>query len=115
MEESKDEEAEKLLGMRNNGKPIIPIFFPEELGYVCPICGLGDEFTDGELQWSEYACMIYCPKCNIDIPSMLCLKYPEPRLGNKKLSKKQKIIRAKKVFYASCRTAIKNSLKDEVE
>ena len=30
MEESKDEEAEKLLGMRNNGKPSIPIFFPEE-------------------------------------------------------------------------------------
>jgi len=107
IEVSKDIQAELFLGLRLNGKPHIALFMPEELGYVCPICGLGNTFCDGELTWSEYKALIYCPRCNIDIPSCFCIKYSEPKIGQKPLNERERIERAKEIFYETCKSIIK--------
>jgi hypothetical protein len=95
-DQSKDQRAEDIFGKR---KPGTPLFCPEELGFVCPVCNYGDTFTDGDLQWSEYNCMLWCPKCNLDIPSFLCVKYAEPRLDNEPLSPRERIMRSKDLLY----------------
>jgi len=89
---SKNEEAERICGRRPHGNAL---FQPCELGYACPICGASDETT---LYWSEYNCFIYCKNCNLDIPSCLCKKYPEPRLTDKPLSKRERVIENTKTF-----------------
>ncbi len=37
-------------------------------------------------------------KCNLDIPSCLCVKYTEPDVDNKLLTKAEKIKKATKIF-----------------
>ena len=76
-EYSENEKAKELCGLRKPGQPL---FCPHELGYACPICGAADEVN---LHWSEYNFFLWCKKCNLDIPSCLCVKYYEPRLSNK--------------------------------
>ena len=96
---SKNELAKKLMGYRNEGHPgANALFGPAELGYACPICGLKNY---DRLDWSEYSGFIWCPNCNLDIPSCLCVKYPEPNLGDRPLSKKRQIIRATEVFLST--------------
>jgi len=82
---SKNEQAERICGRRPHGNAV---FEPHELGYACPICGASDETT---LYWSEYNYFIYCKNCDLDIPSCLCKKYPEPRLADKPLSKRDRL------------------------
>ena len=89
---SKNKEAERMCGERPHGNAL---FEPHELGYACPICGASDEKT---LCWSEYNCFIYCKNCNLDIPSCLCKKYPEPRLTDKPLTKRERVIENTKTF-----------------
>ena len=92
---AKNKRAEELCGMRDTGTPV---FLPHELGYACPICGSSDEVN---LHWSEYASFLWCKKCNIDIPSCLCVKYYEPRLSENVMSVKEQIEKATKRFLDS--------------
>ena len=76
---SKNERAEKLVGLRGNKGHIDGIIFdqPCELDYKCPVCkyeiyskehGVYDE----RLDWSEYNGFLWCSVCNKDFPSVLC-------------------------------------------
>lgn len=106
---SKNDRAKQLVGYRNQGRPgANALFFPAELGYACPICGLKDYDI---LEWSEYAGFIWCPNCNLDIPSCLCVKYPEPNTGLKPLSKKKAIIRATNIYLDSLESALRRNKK----
>lgn len=69
---SKNKEAEKVCGLRPTGKT--PFDLPCELDYCCPICHPKTRQFDETLDFSEYDFFMYCPNCNIDIPSMLCLR-----------------------------------------
>ena len=68
MKISKNKRAEKLMGLRKKGQPID---YPIELGYRCPICKKTGE--EKMLEFSEYNAFMYCPSCNIDIPSCCCV------------------------------------------
>ena len=76
MEISKNELAEKVVGLRII-KPRTVIFDqPYELDFHCPVCEyvLSDEGEyDERLEWSEYNGFIYCNECNKDYPSVLCM------------------------------------------
>jgi len=85
MRVSKNPNAEKICGLRERGTAL---FEPHELGYACPICGADDEEN---LYWSEYNYFIWCKKCNLDIPSILCVKYPRPRLSNEPLGERERV------------------------
>jgi hypothetical protein len=91
---SKNERAKILCGLRPHGNPL---FSPHELGYACPLCGASDEVN---LHFSEYKMFLWCKKCNLDIPSCLCVKYPEPKLhlDHTELPPKLKIKQATKIF-----------------
>ncbi len=81
---SKNPEIEKIAGKRPSGNPIQE---PWEMDYFCPICG--HEMTGEEVeqldercdeysqrfQFSEYNNFMFCPFCNLDIPSFFCLSY----------------------------------------
>ena len=67
---SKNERAEKLLGLRPEG---IPLDWPSELGYRCP------NGKNHHIEWSEYNYMIWCRTCNSDFFSALCC--PDPKAG----------------------------------
>jgi hypothetical protein len=95
-----DSRAEELLGRRHRGDPI---FAPSELGYACPICG--NESAE-ELHFSEYNFMLWCARCDIDIPSCLCVKRYEPNCKSPVMPKRERIERAKQVFLDSVREAI---------
>ena len=85
---SKNLKAERIMGTRSDyylkkhgTKSINLIFFAFELGYHCPICGTHPEEVDGDneielmhIGFSEYIDFMFCKRCNIDIPSFLCLK-----------------------------------------
>ena len=78
MKYSKNKRAEELMGLRSKGQPID---LPCELGYNCPICHNhckqcddGEGLHDETLEFSEYNDFMWCPKCNIDIPSFMCLR-----------------------------------------
>jgi hypothetical protein len=107
---SKNQKALELLGYRNEGHPgANALFGPAELGYACPICGLKNY---DRLDWSEYAGFIWCPDCNLDIPSCLCVKYAEPRFsGARPMSKKRMIIRATETFLSTLESAIERTRK----
>jgi len=109
---SKNKKALDVMGYRNEGHPgANALFWPAELGYACPICGYDNL---DRLQWSEYAGFIWCPECNLDIPSCLCVKFPEPRLEDvEPLSKKEQVIRATEIFLATIETQVKRTLKKE--
>lgn len=72
----------------------LAVFLPDELGYACPLCGACDEIA---LTWSEYLGFLWCYKCQLDIPSALCVKYVCPKLDNTELSEEQKIMQAIKI------------------
>jgi hypothetical protein len=71
---SKNEDIKKIAGIREPG---MPYQIPFELDYHCPICGtepVKQKKFDDSLDFSEYRYFMFCPRCNIDIPSFLCLK-----------------------------------------
>jgi len=75
---SKNKRAEKLVGFRKKGTPLM---LPCELDYNCPICHRHCKkceevgiLHDESLCFSEYNYFMWCPNCNIDIPWMLCLR-----------------------------------------
>jgi len=93
---SKNDRARQIMGYRNQGHPgANALFCPAELGYACPICG--EDHADA-LEWSEYTAFIWCPNCNLDIPSCLCVKRNPPNLGQRPLTPKKKTILATEVF-----------------
>lgn len=104
--ESKNKVAEQLLGLRMKGTPL---FAPHELGYACPICGASNEV---ELDFSEYNCYLYCHKCNIDIPSCLCVKYTEPNIGDVELPAREKTLKQIKIFQESLQKALLHQQKN---
>jgi len=87
---------------RENGQPL---FQPCELGYSCPICGCANE----ELCWSEYNYFLWCPVCNADIPSCLCVKYTTPRLNSEPLDAEEVIAKATKTFLDCIEDMMKNN------
>lgn len=103
MKISKNERAEKIVGLRNDGKPSTPLFLPHELGYACHICNSSNEV---DLDFSEYSGFLYCHKCNLDIPSCLCVKYYEPKISNKIMTKKEIVDKATKIYLDSVAQAI---------
>ena len=79
IEESKNNRAKELVGLRKEGfgKNAIIIDFPCELGFHCPVCKYKQEINgeyDERLEWSEYNGFIWCSVCNRDYPSVLCQK-----------------------------------------
>ena len=107
---SKNKTAQELMGYRNEGHPgANAIDFPVELGYACPICGRSDEVN---LEWSEYSGFIWCKKCNLDIPSCLCMKYKECKYepvphGIKPFSRRKLIEKQTAIFLSTIQDAIK--------
>jgi hypothetical protein len=97
---SKNKEAEELLGLRKKGTSV---FQPVELGYVCPICNTESE----DLRFSEYNGFLWCPKCDLDIPSCLCKKYPEPNISHRVLPKRIKVEEMTRIFLKTIKDAIK--------
>ncbi len=81
---SKNEEAEKIVGLRKIRGVLMSL--PCELDYNCPICHAKCKYCSGEkktnldkhwdesLEFSEYNFFMWCPRCNLDIPSLLCLR-----------------------------------------
>jgi len=92
---SKCERAEAVMGLRHPGG--IQLFEPSELGYECPICHTPHVSPDGEpneygvLHFSEYKGFMWCPVCNIDIPSFFCV-HPS------KIDTKEKVGFWRKIF-----------------
>lgn len=72
---SKNEKAEKIVGLRNLPKNVIPFDQPCELGYHCPVCKYEEpkDDYDERLEWSEYGGFLWCRVCNKDYPSCLCV------------------------------------------
>ena len=99
-EQSKNGRAERVCGLRKKGTPL---FLPDELGYACPICGCSDEVN---LHWSEYNFFLWCEKCNLDIPSCLCVKYFAPSSDGKVMSPNERIEEATKIFLNCLENAI---------
>ncbi len=75
MEISKNEAAQKIVGIRQIPANALVFDQPCELGYHCPVCKY-EQVTDGNfderLQWSEYNSFLWCSVCNKDYPSVLC-------------------------------------------
>ncbi len=72
---SKNERAEKLVGLRHAPPNVIVLDWPCELGYHCPVCkyeNIVDGNFDERLHWSEYNGFCWCEVCNKDYPSALC-------------------------------------------
>lgn len=79
---ARNERAEKIVGRRLTAKQeaegVVPFDCPCELGYQCPTCRIE---WDESLAWSEYASFLWCPRCNFDWPSALCVRIdiaPDP-------------------------------------
>ena len=100
---SKDDRAKSLMGYRNEGHPGgNALFGPMELGYICPVCGDGK--FDESLHWSEYDGFVWCQKCNLDIPSCLCVKYSGKL---EKLTPRNRTDRAIKIFLDTVESCLK--------
>lgn len=61
---SKNKLAKAICGTRPTSG--VSIDFPDDFGYVCPKCG-------NSLEWSEYNTFCWCPTCNLDVPTCLCM------------------------------------------
>ena len=96
--DSKNERARELCDMRKVGTPI---FEPGELGYACPLCGC----CGSCLRWSEYKSFLWCEKCNLDIPSCLCVKYHELKLSEDIMNDRERVEKATKIFLDSVEDA----------
>lgn len=73
---SKNEKAEKIVGLRKIPKNAIIFYQPCELDYHCPVCKYKNVVNgnyDERLEWSEYNDFIWCRVCNKDYPSCLCM------------------------------------------
>jgi len=74
MKTSKNELAEKIVGIREHPNGVI-FDQPCELGYHCPVCKY-EQVTEGNfderLHWGEYNGFLWCSICNKDFPSALC-------------------------------------------
>ena len=73
---SKNERAEKIVGLRNIPGGSIPFDQPCELGYHCPVCKYSQTILgnyDERLEWSEYNSFLWCSVCNKDYPTCLCV------------------------------------------
>ena len=74
MKNSKNKDAEKIVGLRPTGG--ISIDQPCELSFHCPKCKyklVTKGNYDERLEWSEYNTFLWCSVCNKDYPSCLCL------------------------------------------
>lgn len=109
MNENKNQRAKKIVGLRHEGKPCSILFMAHELGYACPLCGGSSECDD--ITFSEYNGFMYCYKCDIDIPSCLCVQYYTPKLSKKKMNKKEIIKRATQIYLDTVLSAIQHSQK----
>lgn len=76
----KNPDAERICGIREAGRHANMMLEPFEVGYQCPICKTiawkpGADYINEitALEFSEYDGFMYCPKCNIDLPSYFCL------------------------------------------
>jgi len=111
---SKNKTAEKLLGKRPSGTLLFDAF---EQGYVCPICNYGAEaeWEDGEysiseeraVTFSEYNGFVWCPNCNIDIPS--CLAKLHPDFGKRFKNRRERVKEQTKIFLDSIKDSIRDS------
>ena len=87
--QSKNPNVQMIMGIRGAGEHGTPILDPWEMGFECPICHTKMEFDKlGELKheswllrFSEYNAFVYCPKCNLDMPTLFC--YPKDALDSK--------------------------------
>lgn len=74
---SKNDRAARLCGPRvPEGKTVVPIDQPCELGYHCPVCEYDltvDAEYDERLDWSEYRWFLWCAVCDRDYPTVLCV------------------------------------------
>ena len=74
---AKNNDAERIVGLRNLPANAIPFDQPVELGFVCPVCRndthRGATDVDERLHWSEYNGFLWCEVCNKDYPSCLCI------------------------------------------
>ena len=72
---SKNERAEKIVGLRYTKGSTVIINSPAEMGYRCPVClnkpDNGVDF-DERLEWSAYNSFLWCSTCNKDFPTVLC-------------------------------------------
>jgi hypothetical protein len=64
---SKNELAKKICGLRDNPEGSLTADFPIDFGYICPKCG------SESLEWSEYNTFCWCPVCNKDFPTCICI------------------------------------------
>ena len=82
---SKNKRAEQLMGRRisldDETKGVVCFSQPFEEGYVCPICSTNSpsKKNDESLHWSEYNGFLWCRKCNLDIPTLLCTPHDNSR------------------------------------
>jgi hypothetical protein len=78
--QSKNPNVQLIMGIRGAGQHGNPIMEPWELGFECPICHTKSDFDKSGnlkhenqlLRFSEYNAFLWCPKCNIDLPTMFC-------------------------------------------
>lgn len=91
---SKNKRAKKLMGLRKKGTPL---FVPVELGYYCPICNSKSK----PLRFSEYNSFMWCPNCNLDIPSCLCKMRHEPNIIDKHSPIRERIEMQTEIFLDS--------------
>lgn len=77
---STNERAEQLMGRRLTPEQdahggVMAIDYPVELGFQCPVHKrtMADEADHPLLQWSEYNAFVWCPECDRDWPSALCV------------------------------------------
>ncbi len=71
-----NEDAKRIVGMRNIPFGVLILNVPGEEGYHCPVCKyetiVNDNF-DMRLVWSEYNGFLYCYVCDRDYPTCLCV------------------------------------------
>ena len=70
---SKNDRAEKLMGLRN--PDYVSVDTPLDLNYRCPNDYIST--VTHYLEWSEYNGFIWCEGCNKDYPSCICLDDPD--------------------------------------
>ncbi len=93
---------------------VVPFDQPCELGYWCPVCRVVPLLEDGNyderLHWSEYEGFLWCEICNLDYPSVLCVRldaeasYPWEQMG---------VEAAIDVYLRTVETAVHKAMEDQ--